>query len=130
MFNIPFRSFLGKCALEQSKTNGVISNGIGGTPHVERSDMVGGIFTSKAFELGNVGGELGQHSRPTNVVVDRVIDQLIEIGEAEACDVRQQGYGRGGSCGGFASSSSGIRAGSTTSVRPWTRHSEGDRGRT
>ena len=47
--------------------------------------MVGGIFTSKAFELGNVRGELGWHSRPTNIVADRIIDQLIEIGESEAC---------------------------------------------
>ena len=92
--------------------------------------MVGGIFSNKAFELGNVGGELGWHSRPTNIVADRVIDQLIEIGEAEACDIRQQRYGRGSSCGSSTSSGSGIRAWITASVRPWTRHSEGDRGRT
>ena len=90
---IPFRSFAGKRALEQTKTDGVIGNGIGGTPHVERSDMVGWIFSSKAFKLRDVGGELGWHSRPTNIIVDRVIDQLIKIGEAEACDVRQQGCG-------------------------------------
>ena len=88
MFDIPFRSFVGKRALEQTKTDGVIGNGIGGTPHVERSDMIGWIFSSKAFELRDVGGELGWHSRPTNIMADRVIDQLIEIGEAEACDVR------------------------------------------
>ena len=93
LVNIPFRSFAGERALEQSKTDGVIGNGIGGTPHVERSDMIGWIFSSKAFELRDVRGELGWHSRPTNIVADRVIDQLIEIGEAEACDVRQQGYG-------------------------------------
>ena len=52
------------------------------------SDMVGWIFSSKAFELGNVGGELGWHSRPTNIVPDRIIDQLIEIRETEACNVR------------------------------------------
>ena len=51
---------------------------------MERSDIVGWIFSSKAFELGNVRGELGWHSRPTNIVADRVIDQLIEIGETEA----------------------------------------------
>ena len=85
--NIPFRIFSGKHALEQTKTDGVIGNGIGGTPHLERSDMIGWIFSSKAFELRVVGGELGWHSRPTNIVVDRVIDQLIEIGEAEACNV-------------------------------------------
>ena len=127
---IPFRSFAGKCALEQSKTDGIILNGVGGTPHVERSDMIGWIFSNKAFELRDVGGELGWNSRPNNIVADRVIDQLIEIGEAEACDVRQQGYGRGSSCGGSASSSPEIRAEITTSVRPWTKHSEGDRGRT
>ena len=82
MVNIPFRSFAGKRALEQSKTDGVSSDGIGGTPHVERSKMVRGIFTSKAFELGNVRGELGWHSRPTNIVADRIINQLIEVGEA------------------------------------------------
>ena len=66
--------------------------------------MVGWIFSSKAFELGNVGGELGQHSRPTNIVADRVIDQLIEIGKTKACHVREQGDSRGSSCGGSASS--------------------------
>ena len=74
LLDIPFRSFVCKRALEQSKTNRVVSNGIGGTPHMEGSDMVGGILTSKAFELGNVGGELGWHSRPTNIMVNRIID--------------------------------------------------------
>ena len=59
MINIPFRSFTSERALEQSKMDGVISDGIGGKPHVEISNMVRGIFTSKAFKLGNVGGELG-----------------------------------------------------------------------
>ena len=58
MFNIPFRSVACKRALEKSKTYGVGGNGIGGTPHMEGSDMVGGIFTSKAFELGNAEGSL------------------------------------------------------------------------
>ena len=89
LINIPFRSFVGKRALEQMKTDGVIGDGIGGTPHVERSDMVGGIFTSKAFELGNVGGELGWHSRPTNIVMNRIINQLIEIGETKASHIRE-----------------------------------------
>ena len=97
---------------------------------MERSDMVRGIFTSKAFKLRNVGGELGGHSKPINIVVDRVIDQLIEIGETEACHVREQGYSRGSSYRGSTGSISGIRAGVTTSVRPRTRHSKGDRGRT
>ena len=95
---------------------------------MERSDMVGWIFSSKAFELRDVGGELGWHSRPISIVVNGVIDQLMEIGEAEACNVRQQGGGRGRSCGSSASSRAGIRAGRTASVRPWTRH--GGRGRT
>ena len=89
MINIPFRSFVGKRALEQMKTDGVISDGIGGTPHVERSDMVGGIFTSKAFELGNVGGELGWHSRPIEIVANRIINQLIEVGENKASHIRE-----------------------------------------
>ena len=55
---------------------------------MERSDMIRGIFTSKAFELGNVEGELGWHSRPTNIVVDRIVDQLIEIGETETSHIR------------------------------------------
>ena len=97
---------------------------------MERSDVIGWIFSSLAFELRDVGRELGWHGRPTNIVADRVIDQLIEIREAEACNVRQQGGGRGSSCGGFASSQAGIRAGRTPSVRPWTRLSEGGRGRT
>ena len=89
LINIPFGSFIGKRALEQTKTDGVIGDGIGGTPHVERSDMVRGIFTSKAFELGNVGRELGWYSRPTNIVANRIINQLIEIGETEADHVRE-----------------------------------------
>ena len=130
LINIPFRSFIIERALEQPKTDGIIGNGIGGTPHMERSDMVGWIFFSKAFKLRDVGGELGWHSRPTNIMADRVIGQLIEIGEAEACHVREQRCSRGSSCGGSTSSSPDIRAGITASVRPWTRHSEGDRGRT
>ena len=74
MGNIPLRSFVGKHALEQSKTDGVIGDGIKGAPHVERSDMVRGIFASKAFKLGNVGGELGWHSRLTNILAYRIID--------------------------------------------------------
>ena len=51
--------------------------------------MVGGIFTSKAFELGNVGGELGWHSRPTNIVANRIINQLIKIEDTEAGHIRE-----------------------------------------
>ena len=69
--------------------DGAIGDGIRGAPHVERSDMIGGIFTSKAFELGNVGGELGWHSEPTNIVADRVINQLIEVGETKAGHIRE-----------------------------------------
>ena len=130
LFNIPFRSFAGEHALEQTKTDGVIGNGIGGTPHVERSDIIGWIFAIKALKLRDVGGELGWHSRPISIVVNGVIDQLMEIREAKACNVWQHKGGWGSSCGGSASSRVGIRAGRTASVRPWTRHSEGDRGRT
>ena len=89
LFDIPFRSFAGKCALEQTKTDGVVGNGIGGTPHVERSDMIGWIFAIKALKLRDVGGELGWHSRPIRIVVNGIIDQLMEIREAEACHVRK-----------------------------------------
>ena len=128
LVDIPFRSFAGKRALEQMKTDGVIGNGVGGTLHVKRADMVGGILSSQAFKLWDVGRELCQHSRPTSIMVYRVVYQPVQIGEAEACQEGEQGCSRGSSCGGSASSSSGIRAGSTASVRPWTRHSEGDKG--
>ena len=97
---------------------------------MERSDMIGWIFAIKALKLRDVGGDLGWHSMPISIVVNGVIDQLMEIGEAEACNVRQHRGGRVSSCGGFASSGADIRAGGTASVRPWTRHGEGDRGRT
>ena len=89
MINIPFRSFTGERALEQSKTNGVLGNGIGGTPHMEGLDMVGGILTSKAFKLGNVRGELGWNSGPTNIMADMVINELIEVGETKANHIRE-----------------------------------------
>ena len=57
---------------------------------MEGSNMVGWIFTSKAFELGNVRRELCCHSRPTNIMADRIIDQLIEIGETEIGQIREQ----------------------------------------
>ena len=114
LVNIPFRRFAGKRALEQTKTDGVIGNGIGGTPHVERSDMVGGILSSQAFELGNVGGELGWHSRPTDIVANRIIDQLIEVGETETDHIREQrgsrGRSRSGSTGNGPSSRTGVAA--------------------
>ena len=116
MIDIPFRSFSGKRVLEQAKTNGVIGDGIGGTPHVERSDMVRGIFTSKAFELGNVRGEIGWHSRPTNIVVDRIVDQLIEIWDIEPSHIREQrgsrGRSRSGSTGNRPNSRTRVAAGS------------------
>ena len=130
LINIPLRICAFKRALEQSKMDGIISDGIGGTPHVEISDMVRGIFTSKVFEHGNVGGELGWHNRPTNIVVDRIIDQLIEIGETEACHEGEQGSSLGSSYGCSASNNPSIRAGVSTSIRPWNRHGGGNRGRT
>ena len=81
---------------------------------MERSNMVGGIFTSKAFKLGNVRGELGWHSRPTNIVVNRIINKLIEIGETEASHIREQWGSRGrshsGSTGNGPSGITGVRA--------------------
>ena len=49
--------------------------------------MICRIFSSKAFKLGDVRRKLGQHSRPTSVMVYRVIDQLVKIGKTEACDI-------------------------------------------
>ena len=118
LINIPFRSFVGKRALEQSKTDGVIDDGIGGTPHVEISNMVRGIFTSKAFKLGNVGGELGWHSRPTNIVADRIIDQLIEVGETETGHIREQRGSRGRSCSGSTRNGPSSSTGVAASTRP------------
>jgi len=118
LFDIPFRSFAGKRALEQTKTDGVIGNGIGGTPHVERSDVICWIFSIKALELRDVRGQLGGHSELGSIVVNGVINQLMEIGEAEACNVRQHRGGRGSVCGGSARSRAGIGAGRTASVRP------------
>jgi hypothetical protein len=56
LFDIPFRSFAGKRALEQTKTDGVIGNGVGGTPHVERPDVIGWVFAIKALELRDIRG--------------------------------------------------------------------------
>jgi len=128
LVNIPLRSFTCKRALEQPKMNGIIADGIGGTPHVERSVLVGGSFASKAFELGNVGGKPCWHSRPTNIVANRIINQLIEIGETEADHIREQrgsrGRSRSGSTGSGPSSRTGVRA------RSRTRHGGGRGGRT
>ena len=83
---------------------------------MEGFDMVGGILTSKAFKHGNVGGELGWHSRPTNIVADRIINQLIEVGETKANHIREQwgsrGRSRTGSTRNKTSSSIGVAAGS------------------
>ena len=84
---------------------------------MEGSDMVGGILTSKAFKIGNVGGELGWHSRPTNIVADRIIDQLMEVEETEAGHIREQWGSRGRSQGG----STGNRPSSRTRVVAGTR---------
>jgi len=118
LFDIPFRSFAGKRALEQTKTDGVIGNGIGGTPHVERPDVIGWIFSIKALELRDIRGQLGGHSGPGSIVVNGVINQLMEIGEAEACNVRQHRGGRSSGCDGSARSRAGIGAGRTASIRP------------
>ena len=116
LFNIPFRTFTGKCVLEKLKTDGVIGDGIGGTPHVERSNMVGGILAIKAFELGNVRGKLGWYSRPTNIVADMIIDYMIEVGETKAGHIREKRGIRGrslsGSTGNKPSSRTRVAAGS------------------
>ena len=80
--------------------------------------MVGGIFTSKAFELGNVGGELGWHSRPTNIVADRIINQLIKIGETETGHIREQRDSRGSSHSGSTRNGPNNRTGVGASTRP------------
>ena len=51
-------------------------------------------------------------------MVNGVVDQLMEIGEAEACNVRQHRGGRSSGCDGSARSRAGIGAGRTASVRP------------
>ena len=85
---------------------------------MERSDMIGWIFSIKALKLRDVRGELGWHNRPISIVVNGVINQLMEIGEAEACNVRQHRGGRSSGCDGSARSKAGIGAGRTASIRP------------
>ena len=84
LINLPLRSFTCKHLLEQPKMDRVIGNGVRCTPHVERSNLICRIFSSKTFKLGDVGRELGRHSRPTSIMVYRVIDQLVKIGKIEA----------------------------------------------
>ena len=85
---------------------------------MERPDVIGWIFSIKAFELRDIRGQLGGHSGPCSIVVNGVINQLMEIGEAEACNVRQHRGGRSSGCDGSARSRAGIGAGRTASVRP------------
>ena len=80
--------------------------------------MVGGIFTSKAFKLGNVGGELGWHSRPTNIVADRIIDQLIEIRETKIGHIREKRDSRGSSHSGSTGNGPNSRTGVGASAMP------------
>ena len=80
--------------------------------------MVGGIFISKAFELGNVGGELGWYSRPTNIVADRIIYQLIEVGETKAGHIREKWGSRGRSHSGSARNEPSSRTGVAVGARP------------
>ena len=65
LINIPLRSFTCKRTLEQLKTDRVIGNGVRRTAHVEISNMICRIFSSKTFKLGDVRRELGRHSRKT-----------------------------------------------------------------
>lgn len=76
---IPFWSVSSERALEDSKTNGVIGNGVGRTPHVEGVDMVGRILSSITLKFWDVLGKLSQHSKPTSILVYGVIYQLAKI---------------------------------------------------
>ena len=80
MINIPLISFASKRTLEQPKTDRVIGNGVRQTPHVERSNMVCRILSSKTFKLGDVRRELGWHSRPTSIVVYRSLINWLKSG--------------------------------------------------
>ena len=125
LINIPLRSFTNKRSLEQLKTDRFIGNGFRQAPHVERSNMICRIFSSKAFKLGDVGRELGQHSKPTSIMVYRFVYQLVNIEDAESKGTT-----------GVVSVVvplvvfQSMRVGVTTSIRSCTRHSEGVRGRT
>ena len=130
LINIPLRNFTCKCLLEQPKMDRVIGNGGRGTPHLERSNMICRIFSSEAFKLWDVRRELCQHSRPTSIMVYRVICQPVQIREAEACHEGEQGRSRGSVCCGPTSGITRRRVGVTTRIRSYTRHSEGVRGRT
>ena len=92
--------------------------------------MICRIFTSKTFKLGDVGRELGWHWRPTNIMMYRVIYQLVKIGKTEAYHIGEQRISRGSVRCGPTSGIPNIRSGVTTSIRSCTIHGEGDRGRT
>ena len=117
LVNIPLRSFSSKGTLEQPNIDKVIGDGIRRKPHVERSNMICRICSSKAFKLGDVGMELGQHSRPTSVMAYRVIYQLVKIRKTKAYHIGEKGRSRDSSCCGPTSSIPNIRSGATTSVR-------------
>ena len=117
LINIPLRSFTSKRTLKKPKTDRVIGDGVRRTPHVERSNMVCRIFSSKTFKLGDVGRELGWHSRPTRIMVYGVIDQLVKIKKIEAYHIREQWSSCDSSCCGPTSSIPSIRVGATTSIR-------------
>jgi len=51
---IPFCSVSSEWALEELKMNGVISYGVGRTPQVEGSDMVGMILSNNTLKLWDV----------------------------------------------------------------------------
>ena len=98
LINIPLRSFTSKRRLEQPKTDRVIGNRVRRTPHAKRSNMICRIFTSKTFKLRDVGRELGWHSSPSNIMVYRVIYQLVKIKKTEACHIGEQGSSWDSSC--------------------------------
>ena len=92
--------------------------------------MICRIFSSKALKLGDVRRELSWHSRPTSIMVYRVIYQLVKVREAEAFHEEVQGCSRGSVCCGPTSGIPSMRSRVTTSIRSCTKHGEGDRGRT
>lgn len=81
LVNIPLHSISSERALEQPKMNGIISDGVGLTPYMEGEDVIDGVLFRITLKHGNVRGELGRHSWPTNIVMYRVVNQLAKIWE-------------------------------------------------
>jgi len=54
LVNVPLHSISNEHSLEKPKMNGVISDGIRRTPHMEGADMISGVLSKITFKLGNV----------------------------------------------------------------------------